>query len=123
MITETKILIVDDSETNVLLIESYINSLENCTSLVARNGKDALKIIEKEQPKIIILDIMMPGMDGFEVLKKIRANKQSNGSVVIMVSAKDRPNDIREAMSLGANDYVKKPIGANKLFEKLRKYL
>lgn len=112
-----KILIVDDEPINVLLLESLLKNKYETTS--AENGLEAYNSIVESPPDIVLLDILMPYMDGFETLEKIKTNKNLENIIVIMVTAKVERDDVRKAMQLGADDYIKKPIDATELYTKI----
>lgn len=111
------ILIVDDEPINILLLESLLKGKHNTRT--AENGMLAYQKIEEEIPDIVLLDVLMPTMDGFETLKKIKSNKQFSNIAVIMVTAKVEKDDVRHALQLGADDYIKKPIDATELYTKI----
>jgi len=111
------ILIVDDEPINVLLLESLLKSKYETSS--AENGLEAYNRIIESPPDIVLLDILMPYMDGFETLEKIRTNKNLANVIVIMVTAKVEKDDVKKAMLLGADDYIKKPIDATELYTKI----
>jgi phosphoserine phosphatase RsbU/P len=111
------ILIVDDEPINVLLLESLLKSKYNTTT--AENGLEAYNKIMETPPDIVLLDILMPYMDGFETLEKIRTNKNLANIIVIMITAKVEKDDVKKAMLLGADDYIKKPIDATELYTKI----
>ncbi|MDF1548269.1 MAG: response regulator, partial [Bacteroidales bacterium] len=112
-----KILIVDDEPINLLLLESLLKNKYETTS--AENGLEAYNSIVESPPDIVLLDILMPYMDGFETLEKIKTNKNLENIIVIMVTAKVERDDVRKAMQLGADDYIKKPIDATELYTKI----
>ena len=112
-----KILIVDDNEINLFFLEELLNSNHKIDK--ALNGKVALDKINTFQPDIVLLDIMMPVMDGIETLTKIRKNYLTSHFSVIMITAKSRKADVKEALTAGANDYIKKPIDTTELFTKI----
>ena len=85
-----RVLVVDDVVQNVKLLEAKLSS-EYFDVLTAMNGEEALEVIAKEQPDIVLLDVMMPGMDGFEVCRRIRENPKSAHIPVVMVTALDQP--------------------------------
>lgn len=101
-----KILIVDDDKEILNLISIYLNN-EGYTVIKAADGKMALKIVEEERPQLVVLDIMMPGIDGLEVCKRIR---QSLSIPIIMLSAKVQNNDKIAGLLTGADDYITKPF-------------
>lgn len=104
-----KILVVDDIKDNVKLL-SYNLGDENYEILCAYNGQQALAIAQEEAPDIILLDIMMPGMDGIEVCRRLKASVQTRDIPVIMISAKDRDQDVITGLDAGAIDYIAKPF-------------
>ena len=112
-----RILIVDDEPINVLLLESLLKNKYETTS--AENGLEAYNKIVESPPDIVLLDILMPYMDGFETLEKIKTNKNLANTIVIMVTAKVEKDDVKKAMVLGADDYIKKPIDATELYTKI----
>ncbi|MEA2106644.1 MAG: response regulator [Bacteroidota bacterium] len=117
-----KILIIDDSLTNNVLLENVLKSA-NIESLVAYNGKEALKIVEKEKPSLILLDIMMPEMDGFMFLEKIKNNDLTQNIPVIIITAKDDKESIYKAQKTGVQDFILKPIDIKMVLESVTKQL
>lgn len=101
-----KILIVDDDKEILNLISIYLNN-EGYTVIKAADGSMALKMVEEEKPQLVVLDIMMPGIDGLEVCKRIR---QSLSIPIIMLSAKVQNNDKIAGLLTGADDYITKPF-------------
>ncbi len=112
-----RILIVDDEPINVLLLESLFKNKYETDS--AENGLEAYNKIVENPPDLVLLDVLMPYMDGFETLEKIKTNKHLSNTIVIMVTAKVEKDDVRKAMLLGADDYIKKPIDATELYTKI----
>ena len=114
-----RVLVVDDVLHNVKLLEAKLRS-QYFDVLTAMNGIDALEIIEKEQPDIILLDVMMPGMDGFEVCRKVKENPAVAHIPIIMVTALDQPKDRVMGLEAGADDFLTKPIQDLPLFARVR---
>ena len=112
-----KILIVDDQQINLFLLEELLS--DRYQTFTALSGQKALQIALSERPDLVLLDIMMPEMDGYEVLRHIRQNPLIKNTIVIMVTAKVDKEAIKSAFMLGADDYLKKPIDATDLFTKL----
>jgi adenylate cyclase len=106
---EGRLLVVDDNEMNRDLLSRRL-SARGYSVGVAHDGTDALAKIEAEPFDLVLLDVMMPGLSGFDVLKILRTTKSASELPVIMVTAKDQSEDIVQALRLGANDYVTKPI-------------
>ena len=94
-------------------------ALQGYDVMIAQDGVYGLQQWKKWQPDLIVLDIMLPGIDGFKLLKILKDNKDTKEIPIIMVSAKDQREDIDLAYKLGAEDYVIKPIGANKLYNRV----
>lgn len=116
--TKSKILVVDDSSVNNLLFQAILE--ENGHSvLLTFNGNEALKIAIKEEPDLILLDIMMPGMSGFEILEKIVSDDKLKHIPVIMVTAKIDNTDKKKALEMGAIDYIVKPVDIDNTLERV----
>lgn len=113
------ILIVDDEKRLVSLVQSYLTQ-EGYRALAAYNGKDALLVAEKENPDLIILDIMMPEMNGYEFMRAHRAEKDTP---IIMLTAKVEDDDKIIGLELGADDYVTKPFKPRELMARVRNVL
>ena len=96
---------------------------EGFSVLSADNGKDGLRLAEEEKPQVIILDIIMPQMHGFEVIQKIRQNPALDKTVVVMTSAKSYKPDIDAARRLGADDYCIKPTDFDDLIDVVRRHM
>lgn len=113
-----KILVVDDEFINIQVIINYL-SIEGYEIISASNGMEALEIIEKNKPDIVLLDIMMPIISGYEVCEKIRKKYTAEELPVIMLSVKNKINDIVNGIELGANDYITKPINRVELISRI----
>ncbi|MBK8784092.1 MAG: response regulator transcription factor [Anaerolineales bacterium] len=113
------ILIVDDEKRLVSLVQSYLTQ-EGYHAVTAYNGKDALAVAEKENPDLIILDIMMPEMNGYEFMRAHRATKDTP---IIMLTAKVEDDDKVIGLELGADDYVTKPFKPRELMARVRNVL
>ena len=117
-----KILIVDDEEKVRRLIETTL-SIGDFQIFQAKNGEEALKIAQEEKPALILLDIMMPGMDGFEVCKRLKSNSETKSSYIIMLTAKGQKQDIEKGYTVGADDYFVKPFSPMELLNKVEQVL
>ena len=104
------ILIVDDNAQNLELLEVYCEGLEGVHIVTATNGLEAMQRVGRDRPDLILLDIMMPKMSGFEVCKQIKSNPETRDITVIMVTALSETADIERAAECGADDYLSKPI-------------
>jgi len=117
-----KVLIVDDEEKVRRLIETTL-SIGDFQIFQAKDGEEALKIAQEEKPALILLDIMMPGIDGFEVCKRLKSNSETKSSCVIMLTAKGQKQDIEKGYAVGADDYFVKPFSPMELLNKVEKVL
>jgi two-component system, OmpR family, response regulator MprA len=112
----TKILVVDDDPDLLLLLRVTL-AAEDFQSLLARNGEDAIREIQTESPHLVLLDIMMPVMDGWQVLRWM--TDKGIQIPVIVVSAKASETDVAKALELGAIDYVTKPFDPDQLLQSI----
>ncbi|TGC09118.1 sensor histidine kinase [Methanolobus halotolerans] len=120
-ITRHKILVVDDEVLNVELMRAYLSNEHDVIS--AYNGKDALEKIKTENPDLILLDVMMPEMDGYEVCRVIRHDYQMKFIPIIMVTALTSKDDHNKGIEAGADDFLKKPVGKFELDKKISSLL
>lgn len=117
-----KIILVDD-EPNIIMALEYIFKKNNFEVFIARDGKEALELLKTEQPDLIILDIMMPLVDGYATLEAIKKNEKLAQCKVIFLSAKNKEADIEKGLQLGADAYVTKPFSIKKLVEQVNDLL
>jgi CheY-like chemotaxis protein len=108
------VLAVDDVPLNLLIVEKMLSKF-NFRIRKAANGRIALEEIAKEKPNLILLDLLMPEIDGFEVLRQIRENPDTADIRVVILSALNSTEDIVKGYQLGANDFITKPIIMEKL--------
>lgn len=117
-----RILIVDDVPVNNLLVEKMLARYKfNMRSVC--NGKECMDAVGEEKPNLILLDLMMPVMDGFQVLKEIKGNPELADIKVVVLSALNTNEDIVKAYNLGANDFITKPIILEKLIDSVSNQL
>ncbi|HQU31169.1 MAG: response regulator transcription factor [Planctomycetia bacterium] len=109
-----KILVVDDEQDLVKLIRYHLEK-DGYRVLSAYNGEDALFLSRKERPELLILDLMLPGMDGLEVCKKLKADRDLTNTAIVMLTAKGEEADITTGLKLGADDYITKPFSPKEL--------
>jgi len=112
----TCIMVVDDEQEILRLLKRTLE-LERYSVILTDNGGTALALLEKHQPDLVILDIMMPGLNGFQVLDLIR---HRSSVPVIMLTARDEVATVRDALNLGADDYVRKPFHTRELVARIR---
>src|ERR671917_323930 len=113
------ILVVDD-EPRIISFMRMNLELEGCRVITATNGREALERARDDLPDLVLLDIMMPGMDGFEVLRRLR---QTSTVPVIVLTAKDEEEDRIRGLELGADDYIGKPFSHRELVSRIRAVL
>jgi DNA-binding response OmpR family regulator len=119
---QKKILLIDDSSVNNLLLQNILED-ENFRVLVAFSGKEGLAIISEERPDLVLLDIMMPKMDGIEVLQRIVSDIKTKDIPVIMLTAKADKEDEKLTLEMGAADYIIKPVNIEVILSKIKKVL
>jgi CheY-like chemotaxis protein len=118
----TKILIVEDDRTTVKII-GHLLEQHHYRVLSAMDAEEGLKMIFKEVPDLVLLDIMLPGMDGFQVLNKLKGNQQTSRIPVIILSSLSGERDVLKGLERGASDYILKPFSPQILFFKIKKLL
>ncbi len=118
-----KIVIIDDDEDHLTLTRKILSQVGHFNVATCNNSLQAIETIHKENPDIVLLDIMMPRLDGFSVLKQIRENKEMDRIKVIMYSAKIFDVDKKKALQLGANAYISKIIESHKLIDTVNQML
>ena len=117
-----KILLVDDSST-VLLMEKMILSKSRYQLVTACDGQEGLDKAVAERPDLILLDVVMPRMDGFEVCRRIREREEMRGVPVIMVTTRGELSSVETGYQSGCTDYITKPINGLELLSKVKNYL
>ena len=119
---EKKILIVDD-EPNIVMSLEYAFKKKDFEVFIARDGTEALEISDREKPDLILLDIMMPEMDGYETLKRVRGNKDLSHTKVVFLSAKSKEKDMEKGLKMGAGSYMTKPFSIKKVISDIEDLL
>lgn len=117
-----KILVVDD-EDDILELIRYNLSREGYEIITAISGEDALRLVETELPDLMVLDLMLPGVDGLEVTKRIRSRNEGATLPIVMLTAKGEEADVVTGLELGADDYVTKPFSPRILIARIRSVL
>lgn len=117
-----KVLLVDDSAT-ILMMERMILSRLPYDCVTATNGEDAVALALSERPDLILMDVVMPQMNGFDAVKRIREQDVTRDTPIIMVTTRGEMENIESAYALGCNDYVTKPINSAELMAKMRNFL
>lgn len=116
------VLAVDDNEDNLVLI-SFTLDLIGCNFITAKNGETALQLAQTYLPDLILLDIMLPDINGIEIITRLRENLPTKDIPVIAVTALARPEDQQNILAAGCNDYISKPYVVDDLEVVLRRYL
>lgn len=116
---DCKILIIDDEPANIFVLEGFL-SANDYNVITASRGKEALELVKKEQPDLVMCDIMMPEMSGIEVLQTIVNDPETTDIPVLMVSAKSETEDIEGALNMGAVDYIPKPFNDIELLARVK---
>ena len=108
------VLAVDDIPLNLLLVQKMLSRF-NFKMRTAANGQLALDAVAAQKPDLILLDLMMPGIDGFEVIRRLRANPETADIQIVILSALNSNEDVVKGFNVGANDFIMKPIIMEKL--------
>ena len=108
-ITAKRVLIVDDVESNRMILEEIIRSM-GCEPMLAESGEQALELLNGSEPHLILTDISMPGMDGYELCRILKSNEKTREIPIVFISAFDEPEDIINGFRLGGEDYITKPF-------------
>ena len=117
-----KILVADD-EPNIVISLEYLMKREGYAVLVARDGQEALDMIKRDRPDLVLLDVMMPKKSGFEVCQAVRASEELQSTKILMLTAKGRDTDLAKGLALGADAYMTKPFSTRELVQKVAEML
>ncbi|HZG41172.1 MAG TPA: response regulator [Nodosilinea sp.] len=116
-----RILVVDDISDNLFLLQTVLEA-EGYEVDTAENGSTALTKVENSPPDLILMDVMMPGMNGYQVTQEIRQNKNVPFIPILMVTAHEDANDV-QGLAMGANDFIRKPIKIDQLLARVEAFL
>lgn len=117
-----RILIADDNQANCELLEAYLASLD-CDIEIAEDGQDTLDKVAEFQPDLILLDVMMPKLSGFEICQKLKADPATRSIMILMVTALNELGDIQRAVEVGTNDFLSKPVNRLELLKRVENML
>ena len=117
------ILVAEDNPHHLELIETYLETMDEVRVVSAVNGEEALLRVHEEKPDLVLLDIMMPKMSGFEVCKRLKGDPKTRDILVVMVTALNETSDVERAAECGTDDYLPKPVDRNALVELIRNLL
>jgi len=115
-----KVLAVDDNPVNLSILEEMLG--DDYQIKCAQNGSEAIRVAERFRPTITLLDVMMPGTDGLDICRRLRAMADLRDTVIIMVSAKAMPSEQAAGLRAGADDYLSKPFDEVEVLDLLRRY-
>jgi len=121
-LSESTILIVDDNQQNLELLQAYLDDLPS-TLLTAADGIEAIEMVEKNHIDLILLDVMMPRMSGFEVCKKLKGSPNTRSIPIIMVTALNELGDIERGVESGTDDFLSKPVKKLELLTRVKSLL
>jgi len=116
------VLVVDDNQQNLELLLAYLEEI-NCKTIAATNGADAIDITNNTPPDLILLDVMMPKMSGFEVCRRLKQQQNTADIPIIMVTALGEMGDIEKAISCGTDDFLSKPVNKWELVTRVKTML
>lgn len=119
----SKVLIVDDNAQNLELLTAYMEDIPQLTTVGATNGAEALAKVETEHPDLILLDVMMPKMSGFEVCRQIKSNPDLRDIQVVMVTALNEVGDHERAVECGTDEFLSKPVNRIELITRVTSLL
>ncbi len=120
--SKSRILIADDNATNVELLEAYLAGVD-CEIDIAVDGQDTLDHVARSRPDLILLDIMMPKLSGFEVCRKLKDDPATRGIMILMVTALNELGDIERAVKAGTDDFLSKPVNKIELLKRVENML
>ena len=119
MADRARILIAEDQPEGLELLEAYLDAADYDIETAA-DGEDALKKVQSFHPELILLDVMMPRISGFEVCKRLKSAPETRGIVILMITALDQHHDIDRAVEVGTNDFLTKPINKTELLLRIK---
>ncbi len=117
------VLIVDDNLQNLELLEAYLEEVPGITTLRASSGADALRVVAERRTDVILLDIMMPKMSGYEVCKKLKSDPATRHIGIIMVTALNEFADVERGTESGCDDFLSKPVNRHELIARVQRLL
>jgi DNA-binding response OmpR family regulator len=118
-----KILLVDDSKMVLMMEEMILGTKQNYTLISAQDGQEAVEKAVAESPDLVLMDVVMPKMNGFQACKRLRDSKATCGIPVILVTTKGQEEDVEEGFEHGCSDYLTKPIHEHELINMVKAYL
>jgi DNA-binding response OmpR family regulator len=123
MTEASRLLLIADDDEDILQLLSFRLERAGYEIVQARNGAEALRLAIELRPALAVLDVMMPGLTGFEVTRELRANEETRTMPIILLTAKAQASDVSQGMAAGADEYVKKPFDARDLKDRVERLL
>ncbi|HET6843723.1 MAG TPA: response regulator [Candidatus Angelobacter sp.] len=120
---QPKILLVDDSSTALLMAEMLLREYTKFDVVLARDGKEAVDRALAEQPSLVLMDVIMPKMDGFTACREMRRHEKLRNIPIILITSRGEPQNIEKGFESGCNDYLTKPIQSQELIQIVNQYL
>jgi DNA-binding response OmpR family regulator len=117
------LVLVADDDDDILMLVAFRLERAGCDVITARNGDEALKLAVERVPDLAVLDVMMPGLDGYAVTRALRQTDRTSEMPVILLTARAQASDVARGMAAGADEYVKKPFDAGDLRERVERLL
>ncbi len=115
-----RVLIVEDEPDNQEIVRAVVEEMVGVAAILAGDGLEALSIAQRDKPDLVLLDLMLPRLDGYEVARKLKGDPETNGIPIIAITALARPKDRARALEAGCDDYVDKPFDLDLLERKIR---
>jgi len=118
-----KVLVVEDDRAIQMVLELVLNRMAKCNVVTASDGPEGLSKIQNEKPDVVLLDLMLPGMDGFEICERAKADEATRQIPIIFLTAQPQPASVAKAMALGAAGYLVKPFDPIKIIDQINEAL
>ncbi len=118
-----KVLVVEDDRSIQMVLELVLTRMAKCQVLVASEGPQGLSMIQEHKPDVVLLDLMLPGMDGFEICERAKADEATRHIPIVFLTAQPQPASVARAMALGAAGYIVKPFDPIKIVDQINEAL
>jgi len=118
-----KVLVVEDDRSIQMVLELVLSRMSKCQVLLAGEGRQGLDMIRQEKPDFVLLDLMLPGMDGFEICRHSKESEETRQIPIIFLTAQPQPSSVARAMALGAAGYIVKPFDPIKIIDQINEAL